>query len=62
MSKIYAIVEDGDERILVRIQCDSCDAVIYPNKDIKEFGWIKKGWDNGSGTEKIECYFCPKHS
>ena len=49
MSHVYAVVEGHEymgasaERILVRIECDGCDATIKPHPEIAESGWMKTG-------------------
>ena len=58
--RIYAQREDGQCRVLVALKCDRCDAEIKPNRDIASSGWVKLGWDNGTGTEKFETDLCPE--
>ncbi len=57
--RIYAVREDDKKRILVEIQCDSCDARIKPNPQIAQSGWIKKGMYRGPGTDQLEWHYCP---
>jgi hypothetical protein len=61
MSRVYAIEESG-KRHLVLIECDECEASIKPNPDIANSGWVKRGRDNGPGTEKVERDYCPRHA
>lgn len=57
--RIYAVREDDKKRILVEIQCDSCDARIKPNPLISQSGWIKKGMYHGHGADQLEWHYCP---
>jgi hypothetical protein len=59
MSRVYAIREDDQKRILVEISCDSCSAKIKPNPNIANSGWIKNGTDRGLGTGELEWHYCP---
>lgn len=56
--RIYAQREDGHGRVLVALKCDRCEVEIKPHPDIASSGWVKRGWDNGLGTEKFETYLC----
>ena len=57
MSEVHATFDNG-RRILVEIQCDSCDNIIKPHADIAESGWIVNGWSESSG-HKYYLYLCP---
>ncbi len=59
MSRIYAIREDDQKRILIEISCDSCNAKIKPNPHISSSGWTINGTDRGIGTDKLEWHYCP---
>jgi len=46
---------------LVAIECDSCDALIAPNPDIANSGWVKCGMTDDSGN-RFEYDYCPTHA
>ena len=58
MSRIYAIMEDYRQKLLVELQCDYCGNKIRPNHDIKESGWEKHG-STGPGNTSSELDSCP---
>jgi len=60
MSKIYAQIEGSEKRILVYIECDTCEARIKPHLTIAKSGWTIQGWDNGPGTDKHTVDYCPR--
>lgn len=43
MSKVYAEVAETGENVLVRIECDYCEAAIKPQPHITESGWKQWG-------------------
>ena len=61
MSRVYAVEEGTGRRFIVRIECDGpiCCETITPRSDIAESGWVKRGIDNGSGTDRLEWDYCP---
>jgi len=58
MARIYAETCSGLQ--LAFIECDGCDALIRPHKDIGESGWMRSG--TLSATEKIgrTYHWCPE--
>lgn len=54
MSRHYS---DTDR--LVAIECDACPALIAPNPDIANSGWVKCGITDLVGN-KFEYDYCPK--
>lgn len=59
MSKVYAVREDNQQKVLVEIVCDRCDNTVKPYSDISTSGWTKSGRDNGPGSDKFETDLCP---
>lgn len=61
MSREYGTRDSDGKEILIRITCDGsgCDAEIKPHPNS---GWIRKGTDNGLGSDKLEWYYCPRCS
>jgi hypothetical protein len=57
MSSEYKLSEDGNNRILVAIVCDSCGAKISPYPDIFRYDWVMNGY--GKGIDFTVKEFCP---
>lgn len=58
MSRVYATTDDG-ERVLVRLECDGCEASIKPNPEITKSGWMVRGWYDATGGQPYTTEWCP---
>ena len=60
MSRIYATT-DGDQKVLVWLECDLCNARIKLGKGIGESGWTKSGTKDELGRVISSYDYCPQH-
>jgi len=57
MSRHYS-----DAGRLVAIECDVCEALVAPNPDIANSGWVKCGFDDPKQGGRFDYDYCPKHA
>jgi hypothetical protein len=56
MTKIFAVREDNQERMLIAIKCESCGVEIKPVPSLEAVGWTKLV--QRIGTEKFVWHYC----